>query len=133
MAPRRRGRPPPERHRRVRLAEGTPGGRAARETSPGRPGTNPGVMRRLRREHAAPAAAGSPRWYVHPYNRGEFYRVVTALGGLPRGWRLALAQRIGPLAARFMPSERAVVQKTLAVVTGASGRRLEALTARLFA
>jgi lauroyl/myristoyl acyltransferase len=80
------------------------------------------------RETATP-----PRWYVHPYNRVEFYRLATAMGWLPRNLRLALAQRVGWLAARLLPRERAVIGKTLGVVTGATGGRLAALTSQVFA
>jgi len=81
----------------------------------------------------AQAAAQHPRWHAHAYNRAAFYRLGEALGWIPRGVRLALARRLGRLAPRFLPAERAVVRKTLAIVTGASGRRLDELTARLFA
>ncbi len=81
---------------------------------------------------AAPHAESSPRWYAHPYNRGRLYRLAEALGWCPRRMRLALARRLGALGARFLPEERAVVRRTLAIVTGASGPRLEALTAHVF-
>ncbi len=51
---------------------------------------------------------------------------------LPRDARLGLARRVGLLASRVMPAERAVVGKTLGLVTGATGRRLEEITAQVF-
>src|SRR2546426_8171708 len=74
----------------------------------------------------------SPRWYAHPYNRVELYRLTAALGWLPRRMRLGLAHRVGHLALSFLPGERAVVQKTLGVMTGATGRRLDELTVEVF-
>src|SRR2546428_8632944 len=74
----------------------------------------------------------SPRWYAHPYNRVELYRLTAALGWLPRRMRLGLARRVGHLALSFLPGERAVVQKTLGVMTGATGRRLDELTVEVF-
>jgi lauroyl/myristoyl acyltransferase len=76
--------------------------------------------------------SGSPRWYWHRYNRAAFYRLAEAFSRLPRRGRLAIARRLGRLAPRFMPAERSIVRATLATVTGASGARLDALTARLF-
>jgi len=73
-----------------------------------------------------------PRWYAHPYNRVELYRLTAALGWLPRRMRLGLARRVGHLALSFLPGERAVVQKTLGVMTGATGRRLDELTVEVF-
>ena len=75
---------------------------------------------------------GAPRWYWHSYNRVAAYRLAEALGRLPRRWRLALARRLGALALRRMPAERAAVRGTLATITGADGTRLDALTARVF-
>lgn len=82
-------------------------------------------------EGAAPTDAG-PRWYSHPYNRAEFYRLAAALGWLPRPLRLRLARGLGSLASRLLPAERAVVRATLTRMTGASGSRLDALTRELF-
>lgn len=76
--------------------------------------------------------AGAPRWYWHPFNRVVAYRLAEGLARLPRGWRLALARRVGALALRRMPAERAAVRATLATVTGASGEALDALTRRVF-
>jgi Kdo2-lipid IVA lauroyltransferase/acyltransferase len=76
--------------------------------------------------------ARRPRWYSHAYNRADLYRLAAALGWLPRPARLALARRLGWLASRLMPRERAVIEKTLARVTGATGPRLASLTARTF-
>lgn len=73
-----------------------------------------------------------PRWYAHGYNRAELYRLAAAIRWLPRALRLRIARRVGHLAASRMPAERAAVQKTLAVVTGATGPPLDALTIRLF-
>ena len=74
-----------------------------------------------------------PRWYTHRYNRVKFYRVAAAVTRLPRALRLRIAAAVGRMAAHGMPRERAVARKTLGIVTGASDRRLDALTARLFA
>jgi len=78
------------------------------------------------------AVARRPRWHSHAYNRADLYRLAAGLGWLPRPMRLGLARAIGRLAPRLMPAEQAVVRKTLARVTGATGSRLEALTARTF-
>jgi lauroyl/myristoyl acyltransferase len=72
------------------------------------------------------------RWYSHAYNRAGLYRLAEGLGVLPRGLRLALARTLGRLAARRLPTERAVARRTLATMTGASGAALEALTVRVF-
>ncbi len=76
--------------------------------------------------------ARRPRWYSHAYNRADLYRLAAALGWLPRPVRLALARQLGRLAPRLMPRERAVIEKTLARVTGATGPRLASLTVRTF-
>jgi lauroyl/myristoyl acyltransferase len=55
------------------------------------------------------------------------------MGWLPRRLRLGLARRLGRLAQSFLPAERAATQKTLEVMTGARGRRLDELTAEVFA
>jgi lauroyl/myristoyl acyltransferase len=73
-----------------------------------------------------------PRWYAHPYNRVELYRLTSALGWLPRRARLGVARRMARLVLPFLPRERAVVRKTLGVMTGAGGRRLDELTIELF-
>jgi lauroyl/myristoyl acyltransferase len=82
-------------------------------------------------QRVAPADAG-PRWYSHPYNRAELYRLAGRLGRLPRPLRLRLARGLGTFAARLLPTERAVVGKTLGKMTGATGRRLDALTRGVF-
>ncbi|MGH7341359.1 MAG: hypothetical protein ACREKH_12790, partial [Candidatus Rokuibacteriota bacterium] len=74
-----------------------------------------------------------PRWYGHPYNRANVYRLAEATSVAPRRVRLAVARALGRLAPRFLPAERAVVRKTLSVVTGASGARLDELTTAVFA
>jgi len=79
-----------------------------------------------------PPPSGTPRWYWHQYNRVVAYRLAEGLGRLPRRWRLGLARRLGVLALRRMPAERAAVRATLQVMTGAAGARLEALTVRVF-
>ncbi len=56
---------------------------------------------------------GRPRWYAHPYNRADFYRIASGLGWLPRRLRLALARSVGRLAVRLMPVERVAIRKTL--------------------
>jgi len=74
----------------------------------------------------------APRWYSHPYNRANFYRLAAALAWVPRRFRLALARQIGRLAPSRMPGERAAVQTAMARFTGATGPQLEALTLRVF-
>jgi lauroyl/myristoyl acyltransferase len=78
------------------------------------------------------AADGRPRWYSHPYNRPELYRLAAAMRWLPRRARLALARQLGQLAARLLPVERAVISKTLGRVTGATGQALDELTLGVF-
>lgn len=73
-----------------------------------------------------------PRWYAHGYNRAAFYRLAAAIAWLPRGPRLRLAAGVGRLAASRMPSERAAVRATMEVVTGTTGRALDALTVEVF-
>jgi lauroyl/myristoyl acyltransferase len=86
----------------------------------------------LRREALAGVASAPPRWYLHSYNRAEFYRLAGALAWLPRPVRLGLAQRIGRLGQWRLPTERAVVMRTLGIMTGARGQRLHELTADVF-
>ncbi len=76
--------------------------------------------------------ARRPRWYTHAYNRADFYRVAAGLGWLPRRARLRLARQLGRFAPWWMPVERAAVRNTLALVTGATESRLEALTVATF-
>lgn len=76
--------------------------------------------------------AGAPRWYSHPYNRAGFYRLAALLGWLPRKARVAAARRLGRLAARALPAERAAVRRTLERVVGGTGSRLDRLTADVF-
>jgi KDO2-lipid IV(A) lauroyltransferase len=73
-----------------------------------------------------------PRWYFHSYNRAILYRIAEALCVVPRGLRLAVARGLGRLAPRFLPREHAAVRATLEIVTGASGARLDALSAAVF-
>jgi lauroyl/myristoyl acyltransferase len=73
-----------------------------------------------------------PRWYGHPYNRANFYRLAEAMSVIPRSFRLAVARGLGRLASRFLPAERAAVRKTLEAITGASGTRLDALSVGVF-
>lgn len=73
-----------------------------------------------------------PRWHAHPYNRPELYRLTAVLGWLPRRMRLRLARRVGRLAQSFLPGERAVIRKTMGVMTGATGRQLDELTVGVF-
>jgi Kdo2-lipid IVA lauroyltransferase/acyltransferase len=73
-----------------------------------------------------------PRWYVHAYNRAEFYRLAAALAWLPRSARLGLARRIGRLGPRLLPAERAVIARSLGIMTEATGARLDELTADVF-
>jgi lauroyl/myristoyl acyltransferase len=78
------------------------------------------------------AALEYPRWYFHSYNRAVLYRLAEALGVVPRAVRLAVARGLGRLAPRFFPEEHAAVRGALAIVTGASGARLDALGAEVF-
>jgi lauroyl/myristoyl acyltransferase len=75
---------------------------------------------------------GRPRWHGHRYNRASLYWLAETLSVLPRGLRLTLARQVGRLAPRFLPVERRAVRKTLGVVTGAAGGRLDELTAGVF-
>src|SRR4030095_11252221 len=83
-------------------------------------------------ESSALTEGARPQWYAHGYNRAELYRLAAAMGWLPRRVRLRLARRVGRLAQSFLPVERAVIRKTLGVMTGATGRRLDELTAEVF-
>ena len=83
-------------------------------------------------ESSALTEGAQPQWYAHGYNRAELYRLAAAMGWLPRRVRLSLARRVGRLAQSFLPAERAVTRKTLSVMTGATGRRLDELTADVF-
>ncbi len=74
----------------------------------------------------------SPRWYSHPYNRANFYRLAAALAWVPRRLRLGLARQVGRLAPSLMPGERAAIETSMARFTGATGRALETLTLRVF-
>src|SRR4029077_5866014 len=74
----------------------------------------------------------APRWYSHPYNRGNFYRLAAARHPGQRRLRLGLARQIGRLAPSLMPSERAAIETSMARFTGATGPQLEALTLRVF-
>jgi len=76
--------------------------------------------------------SAAPRWYRHRYNQVTAYRLAAALAWLPRPGRLALARGLGQLAPRLLPAERTAVRATLATVTGASGTRLDELTAGVF-
>ena len=75
---------------------------------------------------------GRPRWHGHPYNRAVLYRLAEALSFVPRPIRLMLARNVGRLASRALPLERAAIRKALQLITGASGARLDDLTAALF-
>src|SRR5258705_4472909 len=83
-------------------------------------------------ESSALTEGARPQWYAHGYNRAELYRLAAAMGWLPRRLRLGLARRLGRLAQSFLPAERAAAQKTLEVMTGASGLRLDQLTPEVF-
>ncbi len=76
--------------------------------------------------------AARPRWYAHRYNEATLYRLAAGLGWLPRRARLGLARQFGRLAPRLMQAERAAISKTLALLTGATGSRLEELTVGVF-
>src|SRR2546429_5116489 len=83
-------------------------------------------------ESSALTEGAQPQWYAHGYKRAELYRLAAAMGWLPRRVRLRLARRVGRLAQSLLPAERAVTRKTLSVMTGATGRRLDELTADVF-
>ena len=85
-----------------------------------------------RRDGLAGHPSARPRWYVHAYNRAEFYRLAAALAWLPRRARLGLARQIGRLGRRLLPAERAVIARSLGIMTGATGSRLDELTADVF-
>jgi lauroyl/myristoyl acyltransferase len=91
-------------------------------------GGTPGVIDGV----GAPGLSEPPRWHWHSYNRARLYRMAEGLSWVPRPGRLALARRLGQVARRLLPAEQAAVRRTLEVTTGASGVRLEALTARVF-
>ncbi|HEX3294549.1 MAG TPA: lysophospholipid acyltransferase family protein [Solirubrobacterales bacterium] len=74
----------------------------------------------------------APRWYSHPYNRANFYRLAAALTWVPRRLRLAVARQVGRLAPSLMPGERAAIETSMARFTGATGPQLEKLTLRVF-
>ncbi|HTK89247.1 MAG TPA: lysophospholipid acyltransferase family protein [Verrucomicrobiae bacterium] len=86
----------------------------------------PPVARTDTRGHAV------PRWHSHAYNRAELYRLAAAMGWLPRPARLGLARAVGRAARRLFPAEGAVIHDTLAVMTGATGARLDELTVGVF-
>ena len=79
-----------------------------------------------------PGARAAHRWYAHAYNRAELYRLAAAMGWLPRPARLRLARAIGRAAGGLFPVERATARRTLEVMTGAVGARLDTLTADVF-
>jgi lauroyl/myristoyl acyltransferase len=76
--------------------------------------------------------SGRPRWHGHRYNRASLYWLAETLSIIPRPLRLTLARQLGRLAPRFLPVERRAIRKTLGLVTGASGGRLDELTAGVF-
>jgi lauroyl/myristoyl acyltransferase len=80
----------------------------------------------------AERVSGRPRWHGHRYNRASLYWLAETLSVIPRPLRLTLARQLGRLAPRFLPDERHAIRKTLALVTGASGGRLDELTAGVF-
>jgi lauroyl/myristoyl acyltransferase len=77
-------------------------------------------------------ASAPPRWYSHTYNRPTLYRLAASMAWLPRPARLAFARAVGQAARRLVPAERAVVRSTLEIMTGATGARLDELTAGVF-
>ncbi|PYM18282.1 MAG: hypothetical protein DMD81_06395 [Candidatus Rokuibacteriota bacterium] len=81
---------------------------------------------------SAPGVLDHPRWYDHRYNRAGLYRSAEAVGFVPRPVRLAVARALARLAPRFMPAERVAIMRTLELVTGASGKRLDTLTRHVF-
>jgi Kdo2-lipid IVA lauroyltransferase/acyltransferase len=83
-------------------------------------------------EAQGPGPSTAPRWHAHSFDRAPLYRLTEALGWMPRGGRLALARQVGRLAQRVLRRERTAARDMLAVVTGATGPRLETLVTRLF-
>jgi lauroyl/myristoyl acyltransferase len=82
---------------------------------------------------SAPDDLGArPRWYRHPYNRPDLYRLAAGFAWLPRRTRLALARQLGRIVPRLVPRERAAIQKALRLSTGATGPRLDELTIGVF-
>ena len=59
--------------------------------------------------------------------------MAAALAWLPRPLRLRVAGAVGRFAASLMSTERAAVRRTLAIVSGATGTRLDELGTQLFA
>jgi lauroyl/myristoyl acyltransferase len=74
----------------------------------------------------------APHWHTHSWNSPRAYRLAGAFGWLPRPARLRIARSVGALASRAFAAERRSVQRSLATMTGASGARLDALTAAVF-
>ncbi len=61
-----------------------------------------------------------PRWYAHGLNRAAAYRAAALVSAaLPRPARLAVAAALGPLVARRLPVERAVVRANVARIAPA--------------
>jgi KDO2-lipid IV(A) lauroyltransferase len=61
-----------------------------------------------------------PRWYAHGLNRAVAYRAAALVSAaLPRRARLAIAGGLGPLVARRLPGERAMVRANLARIAPA--------------
>jgi lauroyl/myristoyl acyltransferase len=86
----------------------------------------------MRTAARAETLSDQPRWHGHRYNRAAFYRLAETSSVLPRELRLAIARQVGRLAPRLLPAERRAIRKALGLITGASGRRLNALTVDLF-
>ena len=77
-------------------------------------------------------AVPPPRWHSHSYNRAVLYRLAEAPGMVPRRARLALARGLGRLAPHVFPREHLAVRRTLEVMTGAAGARLDRLATDVF-
>jgi Kdo2-lipid IVA lauroyltransferase/acyltransferase len=90
------------------------------------------IMREAQNGAVTRRVSGGPRWHGHAYNRASLYRLAEMLSVMPRGLRLSLARQVGWIALRVLPVERRAIQKALELVTGASGDRLDKLTADVF-
>jgi lauroyl/myristoyl acyltransferase len=84
--------------------------------------------------HDAPATVVPPHahWHTHSWNSPGADRLAAAFGWLPRPVRLAIARRVGAMVSRAFPAERRMIERSLAIMTGASGAALDMLTTAVF-
>ncbi|HLC42356.1 MAG TPA: lysophospholipid acyltransferase family protein, partial [Methylomirabilota bacterium] len=82
--------------------------------------------------NAAPVR--SRRWYSHPYNRAELYRIAALCARmLPRSGRHAASALLARLACTMLPVERENVRRNLGrVLSGADPSRLDAAVSAIF-